>query len=77
MIYDTLNVEDVEELMKVRAPFPFPSLMHPTFFHHRITRYCRHASGRFKENSQQKDKICDVAQNLARLKVSSSVRVMC
>ena len=28
MIYDTLNVEDVEELMKVPAPFPFPSLMH-------------------------------------------------
>ena len=56
MIYDTLNVKEVEELMKVRAPFSFPSLMHPNFFHHRSTRYYRHGSGRFKEHSQQKPK---------------------
>ena len=56
MIYDTLNVKEVEELMKVRAPFPFPSLMHPNFFHHRSTQYYRHGLGHFKEHSQQKPK---------------------
>ena len=54
--YDILNVEEVEELMKVRVPYQFFALMHPNLFHHKSTRYYHHASGRFKENLQQKPK---------------------
>ena len=51
--YDILSVE-IEDLLKVRSSFQFPTLIHPNFFHYMSTGYHHQASGRFKANSQQK-----------------------
>ena len=76
MIYDTLNVEEVEELMEVRASFPIPSLMHPNFFHRHMI-LSSHV-GAPQRKLATVTKIREVAQNLARLNASSSsLRVMC
>ena len=67
--YDILNAEEVDGLMKVRAPFQFSASIHPKLFHHRNKRYY-HMWGASK-------KTCNISQNpprctnLTQLKASS------
>ena len=56
--HDILNAEEVDELMKVRAPFQFSASIHPKLFHHRNKRYY-HTWGASK-------KTCNISQNPPR-----------
>ena len=40
--YDVMKIEEVEELIKVRASFQVPALMCPNLFHRRSTLYYHH-----------------------------------
>ena len=66
--YDILNVEEVDELMKVRAPFQLSALIHPKLSipgtHDAIAR------GVLQRNPATLAKILDAA-HLARLNASS------
>ena len=64
--YDVMKVEDIEELIKVRAPFQFPALMYSNLFRHRSTLYYHHTSDHLKKLATE-TKTLDAAQTLAWL----------
>lgn len=66
--YDVMKVEDIEELIKVRAPFQFPALMYSNLFRHRSTLYYHHTSDHLKKtrNRNQNPRRC-TDPRLARL----------
>ena len=59
--YDILDVEEVDERVRVRAPFQFSALLYPKPFHHKNIRYYN-ASKKTRNISQSSRRCANLAQ---------------